>query len=70
MVHSGSIAAGDVLLFGAVYQIILDDLPSSRKSGFDMRIVRAPEEVVYTDDVAVANVHDVFLEASKDIGGK
>lgn len=70
MVYSGSIAAGDLLLFFfvAVYQDHLEDLASSRKSGFGLRIVRVPKKVVHTDDVAVANVRDVFLEASKDIG--
>src|ERR1700730_4697180 len=57
MVDPGSVAAGDLglLLFAAVAQNLLDDLPAPREGGLDMGVIRAPEEVVDTDDVAVAD---------------
>src|ERR1700728_3448494 len=69
MVYPGSIASRDLglLLFGAVYQNLLNDLPSPRKSGLDMRIIRAPEEIVDTDDLAVTYALGIFLEPRKDV---
>src|SRR5580704_11303394 len=72
MVDPGSIAAGDLglLLFGAVAQNLLDDLPAPREGGLDMGVIRAPEEVVDADDVAVAYPHGVFLEAGEYVAVK
>src|SRR5271155_303269 len=69
MVYPDSIASGDLglLRFGAVSQDLFNDLPSPRESGLDMRIIRTPEKIVDTDDVAVAYAHDIFLEARKDV---
>src|SRR5215813_15153468 len=69
MVDPGSIASGDLglLLFGTVLQNLLNDLPAPGEGGFDMGIIRAPEEVVDTDDIAVAYAHRIFLEARKHI---
>jgi len=65
MVYPGSVAASDLglLLFGAVPQNLLNDLPAPGESGLDMGVIRAPEEIVDTDDVAVAYAHGIFLEA-------
>src|SRR3954469_2206206 len=67
MVYPGSIAAGDLglLLFGAVPQNLLNDLPTPGESGLDMGVIRAPKEIVDTDDVAVAYAHGIFLKARK-----
>src|SRR3954453_298894 len=69
MVYPGSVAAGDfgLLLFSAVPQNLLNDLPAPGESGLDMGVVRAPEEIVDTDDVAVAYAHGIFLEARKHV---
>src|SRR5215468_2689109 len=69
MVDPGSIASGDLnlLLFSAVLQNFLDDLPAPGEGGFDMGIIRAPEEIVDTDDIAVAYAHRIFQEARKHV---
>src|SRR6516164_1633298 len=69
MVDPGCVASGDLgfFLFSAVLQNLLDDLPAPGEGGLDMRIIRAPEEIVDTDDIAVAYAHRIFLEARKYI---
>src|SRR3984893_7808412 len=69
MVYPGSIASSDLglLLFSAVLENLLNDLPAPGGGGFDMGIIRAPEEIIHTDDVAVAYAHGVFLEARKHV---
>src|SRR6202011_555876 len=69
MVYPGGVAAGDLglLLFSAVLQNLLDDLPALGEGGLDMGIIRAPEKIVDTDDVTVANAHGIFLEARKHV---
>src|ERR1700737_1477373 len=69
MVYPGGIASGGfgLLLFSAVLQNLLNDLPAPGEGGLDMGIIRAPEEIIHTDDVAVAYAHGVFLEARKHV---
>src|SRR5712672_1068576 len=69
MVYPGSIASGDfgLLLFSTVLQNLLNDLPAPGEGGLDMGIIRAPEQIVDTDDVAVAYAHGIFLEARKHV---
>src|SRR6202035_2325606 len=69
MVYPDSIASGDLglLVFSAVYQNLLNDLLGPREGGLDMGIIRAPEEIVDADDVAVAYAHSIFLEARKHV---
>src|SRR3954467_1337366 len=72
MVYPGSVAASDLglLLFSAVPQNLFNDLPAPGESGLDMGVIRAPEEIVDTDDVAVAYAHGVFLEARKHVAAE
>src|SRR6516162_6708620 len=69
VVYPGGIASGDLglLLFGAARQNLLNDLVTPGEGGLDMWVIRAPEEIVDTDDVAVAYPHLIFLEARKHI---
>src|SRR3954454_6407939 len=69
MVYPGSVAAGDfgLLHFSAVRQNVLNDLPAPGESGLDMGVIRAPEEIVDTDDVAVTYAHGIFLESRKHV---
>src|SRR6516162_2735026 len=69
VVYPGGIASGDLglLLFGAARQNLLNDLVTPGEGGLDMWVIRAPEEIVDTDDIAVAYPHRIFLEARKHI---
>ena len=69
MVYPGGVASGDLglLLFSAVPQNLLDDLPAPGEGGLDMGVIRAREEIVDADDVAVAYAHGIFLEAGKHV---
>src|SRR6516165_9506244 len=69
MVDPGGIASGDLglLLFSAARQDLVNDLVAPGEGGLDMGIVRAPDEIVDADDVAVAYAHLIFLEARKHI---
>src|SRR5439155_253593 len=69
MVNPGGVASGDLglLLFSAVDQNILNNLPAPGEGGLDMGVIRAPEEIVDTDDVAVAYALGIFLEARKHV---
>src|SRR5579862_8405184 len=69
IVDPGSVAAGDLglLFFGAVAQNLFDDLPASGEGGFDVGVIRAPEEIVDADDVSVADAHGIFLKAGEHV---
>src|SRR5437667_2387628 len=69
MVNPGGVASGDLglLLFSAVDQNILNNLPAPGEGGLDMGVIRAPEGIIDTDDVAVAYTLGIFLEARKHV---
>src|SRR5436309_4543703 len=69
MVYPGGIPAGDLglLLLRALRQNLLKDLLRPEEGGFDMRIIGAPQEIVYADDVPQLDPQAIFLEAVEHV---
>src|SRR2546423_1076526 len=69
MIYSGGVATRDLrfLRLRAVRQDLIQYLPSSRESGFRMRIVRTPLEVVYSNNMPVLYPQGVFLKAHENV---
>src|SRR5437660_10126894 len=69
MVYPGGIPAGDLglLFLRALRQNLLQVLLRPWEGRFDMGIIGAPQEIVYTDDVPQLDPQAIFLEAIEHV---
>src|SRR5262245_34316429 len=69
MIDSGDVAAGDLrfLFVRNPLKNLVENLPALRPGRLLVRVIRAPHQIIHTDDGAIPDAQRVLLKAAEDV---